>query len=123
MYDPLSFAIPESIDYKDHLVATYLYEAEAGIDALQAARSIVETQSAGTWVSVAGATDEIRHRCHNPVGVRGRSIHAGLPRVFPPAAGQIMLLSVHDLAKRTPTHLAGDRPDHPDSRIDGSVEL
>jgi 2,3-diketo-5-methylthiopentyl-1-phosphate enolase len=62
MFDPLAFAIPESIDYADHLVATYLYQTPAQADPLKAVRSLAETQSVGTWVSLSKSTDEIRQR-------------------------------------------------------------
>jgi 2,3-diketo-5-methylthiopentyl-1-phosphate enolase len=62
MFDPLAFAIPESIAYQDYLVATYLYQTPAQADILKAVRLIAETQSTGTWVSLSRTTDEIRQR-------------------------------------------------------------
>jgi 2,3-diketo-5-methylthiopentyl-1-phosphate enolase len=62
MFDPLAFAIPESIADQERLVATYLYQTPAQLNILKAVRSLAETQSVGTWVSLAKSTDEIRQR-------------------------------------------------------------
>ena len=62
MFDPLAFAISESIADEERLVATYLYQTPAQVNILQAVRSLAETQSVGTWVSVSKTTDELRQR-------------------------------------------------------------
>jgi 2,3-diketo-5-methylthiopentyl-1-phosphate enolase len=62
MFDPLAFALPESIDYEHSLVATYLYQTPAQTDIHKAVRTIAETQSVGTWVSLSKTTEEIRQR-------------------------------------------------------------
>jgi 2,3-diketo-5-methylthiopentyl-1-phosphate enolase len=62
MFDPIGFALPESIEYDDCLVATYLYQTAAHVNIQKAVRSIAETQSVGTWVNLSKTTDEIRRR-------------------------------------------------------------
>jgi 2,3-diketo-5-methylthiopentyl-1-phosphate enolase len=62
MFDPLAFAISESIAGEERLVATYLYQTPAQVNILKAVRALAETQSVGTWVSVSRTTDEIRQR-------------------------------------------------------------
>ncbi len=62
MSDPLGFAMPESIDFGDFVVATYLYRAEARTDIHRAARALADLQSTGTWVSLEGETQAIRER-------------------------------------------------------------
>jgi 2,3-diketo-5-methylthiopentyl-1-phosphate enolase len=56
------FAVPESINFDDHLVATYYYQTSSKVNILEAVRSIAETQSVGTWVSLSKTIDTIRQR-------------------------------------------------------------
>ena len=62
MRDPHGFAMPESLDYGEIVVATYLYRTPAGIDIHRAARALAELQSTGTWVALERETDTIRER-------------------------------------------------------------
>jgi len=62
MNEPRGFAMPESIDDGDFVIATYLYRIAAGVDIQQAARAIAEMQSTGTWVTLEGETEAIRER-------------------------------------------------------------
>ena len=60
--DPIAVTLPESIDYDDYMVATYFYQTPVDVRILDAVRSIAETQSCGTWVSVSKSTDAIKQR-------------------------------------------------------------
>jgi 2,3-diketo-5-methylthiopentyl-1-phosphate enolase len=62
MPDPLGFAMPESIAYDDHLIATYLYRTDAREDIHRAALALAELQSTGTWVALERETPAIRER-------------------------------------------------------------
>jgi 2,3-diketo-5-methylthiopentyl-1-phosphate enolase len=62
MPDPLGFAMPESIAYDDHVVATYLYRTDARTDIHRAALALAELQSTGTWVTLEQETPAIRER-------------------------------------------------------------
>jgi 2,3-diketo-5-methylthiopentyl-1-phosphate enolase len=60
--DPFAFAMPESINFGDFVIATYLYRAASGVDIHRAARALAEMQSTGTWVALKLETDAIRQR-------------------------------------------------------------
>ena len=62
MYDPIAFRIPESVDYDSHIVATYLFQTSAQADIHKVVAALSEEQSSGTWVKLAGETDEVRER-------------------------------------------------------------
>ena len=62
MSDQVGFAIPESIAYAEHVVATYLLRTAGGADIHRAARDLAELQSTGTWVALAGETPALRER-------------------------------------------------------------
>lgn len=62
MNDPTGFALPESIDQREFVIATYLYRTPAGVDIQRAARTIAEMQSTGTWVSLERETRAIQER-------------------------------------------------------------
>jgi 2,3-diketo-5-methylthiopentyl-1-phosphate enolase len=60
--DSYGFALPESLDYRDFVIATYLYRTPASIDIRRAAHELAEMQSTGTWVTLERETDIIRER-------------------------------------------------------------
>jgi len=60
--DPFGFAMPESLDYREFVVATYLYRTVADVDIHRAASALAEQQSTGTWVALERETDAIRAR-------------------------------------------------------------
>jgi 2,3-diketo-5-methylthiopentyl-1-phosphate enolase len=62
MNDPTGFAMPESIDQREFVIATYLYRTAPGIDIHAAARALAEMQSTGTWVALEGETRTIQER-------------------------------------------------------------
>jgi 2,3-diketo-5-methylthiopentyl-1-phosphate enolase len=62
MGDPSAFAMPESIDQRAFVVATYLYRTAAGEDIHRAAAALAEMQSTGTWVALERETHAIRER-------------------------------------------------------------
>jgi 2,3-diketo-5-methylthiopentyl-1-phosphate enolase len=62
MSDHVGFAMPESIDYHDFVVATYLYRTEARVDIHRAALALAELQSTGTWVALDRETLAVRER-------------------------------------------------------------
>ena len=62
MSDPHGFAMPESLDFADYVVATYLYRTPADVDIHRAARALAELQSTGTWVALERETQAIRER-------------------------------------------------------------
>ena len=62
MTDATSFAMPESIDFRDFVVATYLYRSEGRADILRAASALAALQSTGTWVALDRETPAIRDR-------------------------------------------------------------
>jgi 2,3-diketo-5-methylthiopentyl-1-phosphate enolase len=62
MSDPRGFAMPESIDYGEFVIATYLYRTPSGVDIHRAAGALAELQSTGTWVALERETDVIRQR-------------------------------------------------------------
>jgi 2,3-diketo-5-methylthiopentyl-1-phosphate enolase len=55
-------AMPESIDDRDYVIATYLYRASSGTDIHRAAGALAEMQSTGTWVTLELETQVIRER-------------------------------------------------------------
>lgn len=55
-------APPLGIDNEQSVVATYRYRAPAGTDISLFARSLADLQSSGSWVPLAGETDDIRER-------------------------------------------------------------
>ncbi len=63
MRDAIGFAMPESIDFRDFVVATYLYRSDARADILtwQPARS-PRSSPPGTWVALDRETHAIRER-------------------------------------------------------------
>ncbi len=62
MHDPIGFALPESVEFRDVVVATYLYRCDGQADIHRAARALAEMQSTGTWVSLDRETPVIRER-------------------------------------------------------------
>jgi len=60
--DRFSFAMPESLDYREFVVATYLYRTPVDVDIHRAASALAEQQSTGTWVALERETDAIRQR-------------------------------------------------------------
>lgn len=62
MFDPIGITLPESIDYNDYLVATYIHQSQGRVNIQKVVRSFAETQSIGTWTSVSQTTDMIRER-------------------------------------------------------------
>ncbi len=62
MSDPYGFAMPESIDQGEFVIATYLYRTAPGVAIHAAARALAEMQSTGTWVALAGETRAIQER-------------------------------------------------------------
>ncbi len=62
MTDRFGFAMPESIDLRDFVVATYLYRGDARVDIQRTARALADLQSTGTWVSLERETPGIRER-------------------------------------------------------------
>ena len=62
MGDPYGFAMPESIDYREFVIATYLYRTPSGVDIHRAAGALAELQSTGTWVALERETQAIRQR-------------------------------------------------------------
>jgi 2,3-diketo-5-methylthiopentyl-1-phosphate enolase len=62
MNDPYAFAMPESIDASEFVIATYLYRTPSGVDIHRAAQAIAEMQSTGTWVALELETPAIRQR-------------------------------------------------------------
>jgi 2,3-diketo-5-methylthiopentyl-1-phosphate enolase len=57
-----AFAMPESIDDRDFVIATYLYRVASDVDIHRAASELAEMQSTGTWVALELETDVIRER-------------------------------------------------------------
>lgn len=55
-------AMPESLDHREFVVATYLYRIPAGEDIHRAAGAVAEMQSTGTWVALDLETELIRQR-------------------------------------------------------------
>ncbi|MEA2630856.1 MAG: hypothetical protein QOE66_1075 [Chloroflexota bacterium] len=62
MTDPHGFALPESLDQREFVIATYLYRIPADVDIHRAAGAVAEMQSTGTWVTLDLETDVIRQR-------------------------------------------------------------
>jgi 2,3-diketo-5-methylthiopentyl-1-phosphate enolase len=62
MSDQVDFVMPESIDYGDFIVATYLRRTAAREDIHRLARELAELQSTGTWVALDRETPAIRER-------------------------------------------------------------
>jgi 2,3-diketo-5-methylthiopentyl-1-phosphate enolase len=62
MGDPSASALPESIDQRESVIATYLYRTAPRVDIHRAAADLAEMQSTGTWVALAGETRAIRER-------------------------------------------------------------
>jgi len=62
MKDAFGFAMPESLDYREFVIATYLYRTPPGVDIHRAAAALAEQQSTGTWVTLERETAAIRER-------------------------------------------------------------
>ena len=62
MTDLSGFAIPESLDYREFVIATYLYRIPSAVDIHKAAGAVAEMQSTGTWVALDLETEAIRQR-------------------------------------------------------------
>jgi 2,3-diketo-5-methylthiopentyl-1-phosphate enolase len=60
--DPYGFAMPESLDYAEFVIATYLYRTPSDVDIHRAAHALAEQQSTGTWVALERETQAIRER-------------------------------------------------------------
>ena len=52
MSDRVGFAMPESIDQREFVIATYLFRTPPGTDIRHAAHELAEMQSTGTWVAL-----------------------------------------------------------------------
>jgi 2,3-diketo-5-methylthiopentyl-1-phosphate enolase len=62
MPDLSGFAMPESLDLREFVIATYLYRLSSGTDIHRAARALAELQSTGSWVGQGPDSDAIRRR-------------------------------------------------------------
>jgi 2,3-diketo-5-methylthiopentyl-1-phosphate enolase len=62
MKDAFGFAMPESLDYGEFVIATYLYRTPPGVDIHRAAAALAEQQSTGTWVTLERETAALRER-------------------------------------------------------------
>lgn len=62
MSDATGSAMPESIDDRDFVIATYLYRGPSDTDVHRAAGALAEMQSTGTWVALELETQAIRER-------------------------------------------------------------
>lgn len=62
MSDVTGFVLPESIDYGDFIVATYLKRTDSSSDIHREAATLAEMQSTGTWVALDRETPAIRDR-------------------------------------------------------------
>lgn len=60
-YDPIIFAMPESVDPEQFIVATYYVETDSE-DLLAVCSALAVEQTTGTWVPVPGETAEVRQR-------------------------------------------------------------
>lgn len=61
-YDPIIFALPESLNKEDFIVCTYFAQGETS-DLLVKASSIAVEQTTGTWLPVPRETPAVRERC------------------------------------------------------------
>ena len=62
MSDPYGFAMPESIDYGEFVIATYLRRTGPDVDIHRLAGDLAQVQSTGTWVALERETEVIRQR-------------------------------------------------------------
>jgi 2,3-diketo-5-methylthiopentyl-1-phosphate enolase len=60
--DDLTFALPEALEDRDWVIASYLQRLPAGADPHHAARALAALQSTGTWVELGTETPQIRDR-------------------------------------------------------------
>lgn len=60
--DRIAFRIPESIEYGEHIVATYLFQTSAKANIHKLVAALSEEQSSGTWVTLPYETDIVRER-------------------------------------------------------------
>ena len=62
MTDRSGFAMPESLDQGEFVIATYAYRTPPGVDIHAAADALAEMQSTGTWVVLERETAALRER-------------------------------------------------------------
>ncbi len=62
MSDRGAFAMPEGLDQRDFVIATYAYRTPQGVDIHDAAHTLAEMQSTGTWVALERETSVLRER-------------------------------------------------------------
>jgi 2,3-diketo-5-methylthiopentyl-1-phosphate enolase len=62
MSDRDGFAMPEGLDQREFVIATYAYRTARGVDIHTAARELADMQSTGTWVTLERETAAIRDR-------------------------------------------------------------
>lgn len=59
-YDPEPYALPEGIDFEQHVIATYYVAFPKELDVVALAPVLAIEQSTGTWTPVPGETPEVR---------------------------------------------------------------
>ena len=62
MTDRAQFAMPESLDQREFVIATYAYRTPPDLDIHKAAHELAEMQSTGTWVTLKRETAALRER-------------------------------------------------------------
>jgi len=62
MTDRAGFAMPEGLDQREFVIATYAYRTPPGVDIDAAAHELAEMQSTGTWVALERETAALRER-------------------------------------------------------------
>ena len=62
MTDRAGFAMPEGLDQREFVIATYAYRTPPGVDIHEAAHALAEMQSTGTWVALERETAALRER-------------------------------------------------------------
>ena len=62
MTERAGFAMPESLDQREFVIATYAYRTPSGVDIHAAAHELAEMQSTGTWVTLERETAALRER-------------------------------------------------------------
>jgi 2,3-diketo-5-methylthiopentyl-1-phosphate enolase len=62
MNDRAGFAMPEGVDPREFVIATYAYRTPPGVDIREATQALAEMQSTGTWVALARETSALRER-------------------------------------------------------------
>lgn len=62
MNDRAGFAMPEGVDQREFVIATYAYRTPPGVDIREATEALAEMQSTGTWVALERETSALRER-------------------------------------------------------------